>query len=239
MHATPSYRDPAIEFRDMTDADCECRGLVVRCPWGGAQMNTAARIPLVLPVAATITIGLFLMMRNLIDVGEVVIPVVEDPPDIVIAFDIEEEGLPPPLTPDVIEPVEPPPPPPTVITDVAVVDPGPTATNYRPPVIAGPEIAHTGGLVPPEGAPQPVVRIEPTYPARQLEREIEAQCTVIFDITPGGTTANVSVLSCSATGFDRASISAVQRWRYRPQIVNGEPTLFRGATTQLAYRIAD
>ena len=41
----------------------------------------------------------------------------------------------------------------------------------------------------------------------------------------------------ASQAFERATINAVSRWRYDPQVRNGEPVMFRGATTQLVYSL--
>jgi protein TonB len=201
-------------------------------------MTAFIRTPLVLPLAAAATIGLFIGMRALIDIGDVRPAEAEELPDIVlIEMPIDEPAVRPDWL-ETIEEITPPPPPQQVDQDVVAVTSLDTGTSFSPPPIDPPEVEHgRGGLQTPERSPTPIVRIEPVFPARMAERGLDGQCTLVFDITPSGTTANVRVLSCSNTGFERASTTAVQRWRYDPQIQNGEAVMFRGATTQLVYRL--
>lgn len=195
------------------------------------------RLPLILPFAAIVTIGLFLLMRQLIDIGPVHRVVEVDPPAVVIKFEPIE-------TPPVrgsemvhVDPVAPPPPPPAMHTTAGPVDSVAIMSNYVLPAIARAEISGPGSIVVTERDPVPVVRVQPVYPPRAAERRLEGQCTVLFDITAQGATANVRSLDCSSSLFERASVNAVSSWRYNPQVEDGQPVMYRGATTQLVYRL--
>lgn len=201
-------------------------------------MTAIMRTPLVLPVAASITVGLFLVMRSLIDIGEVRPEPVADPPRVEIRFDVPDEPPTRGLDIEEIPAVEPPPAPERIPTNT--VAPAPDGDGFvlaELPAGRGEiEIAQTGPLSV-DGSPTPVVRVEPVYPARAASRDLEGQCTIIFDITPQGRTANVRVMSCTNRAFEQASINAIQRWRYNPQVSGGDAVMFRGATTQLVYRL--
>ncbi|WP_417493795.1 energy transducer TonB [Maricaulis sp.] len=195
------------------------------------------RIPLVLPLAAIMTVGLFLMMRQLIDIGPVE-PVVEvEPPAIEIRFDPADEEI--DRSPDIIhvEPVPLPPAPPTRDAPSSPVDALPGTGGHVVAPVGRSEISGPGSIVISQREPVPVVRVQPMYPPRAAERRLEGQCSVLFDITPQGTTTNVRALDCSSSLFERASINAVANWRYSPQIEAGQPIMYRGATTQLVYRL--
>ncbi|WP_291842169.1 energy transducer TonB [Maricaulis sp.] len=195
------------------------------------------RTPIVLPVAAAITVGLFLLMRDLIAV-----PMVERVQEVETPrFSINE--VPEDDLPDVrvqivdIPAVEPPPPLERLPVDRAVpTDPGAGISHALPPV-EPPVLNNRDGLTRVDGNPVPIVRIEPVYPAREAERGNSGSCTVIFDITPDGSTTNIRALSCDSGAFERATVTAVSRWRYNPQVENGQPVLFQGATTRLDYRL--
>jgi len=197
------------------------------------------RLPLILPLAAIMTVGLFLMMRQLIDIGPVR-PVAEvEPPAVVIRFDPVEAEI--DRSPDMIEiePIAPLPAPPTLETSVSPVDAVPGTGGHVVAPVGHSEISGSGSVIISQREPVPVVRVQPIYPPRAAERGLEGQCSVLFDITPQGTTTNVRALDCSSSLFERASISAVADWRYNPQIEAGQPTMFRGATTQLVFRLGE
>lgn len=198
-------------------------------------MNIALRTPLVLPLAAGVTVGLFLMMRALIDIGPVTFE--EAAPDLQIEMNLEvpdteargSREMPEP------EPIDPPPAVRPSPVDPAVPDQTASMENYDVPAIEPPRVTNTTGPIRLDGNPTPVVRINPVYPDNLAMRGIDGQCDMIFDILPNGTTTNVRVLSCSNRGFERASIRAIERWRYNPQVRNGAPTTYQGARTQLLY----
>ena len=201
-------------------------------------MSTATRLPLVLPVAGAITIGLFVMMNGLIYVEEVRLEQPVNVPDFHMA-DIPIEPDPDiRLAPEPPEPIDPPPPPPDFPTDSMPVDPVGDTIRYQAPPIGGPDIVTNDGLFRAEANPLPVVRIEPTYPARAQMRGTEGQCRLVFDITTLGRTANIRASDCTSSVFEQASIRAVANWRYNPQIRDGQPTLYQGATTVLVYRMS-
>jgi protein TonB len=193
------------------------------------------RTPIVLPVAAAVTAGLFVLMNNLIDTGPWAPEPVDDLPPVQIRFE-PDEPLPDERMPiEVIPPVEAPPPLPRPDTSASAVDGAPAGVSWTLPPMETRDISGGSGLVPAERSPVPTVRVNPAYPPSAASRGLEGQCTVIFDITPQGTTANVRTLSCTSSTFERASLNAVSRWRYNPQIRDGQPVMFRGATTQLVY----
>ncbi|WP_421792311.1 energy transducer TonB [Hyphobacterium sp.] len=85
----------------------------------------------------------------------------------------------------------------------------------------------------------PMVRIAPVYPPRALERGIEGYCTMNFDIGPDGVPINIRASYCTSGMFERNSVRAMERWRYSPRIVDGNPVVQRNLTTQIDFQIAD
>jgi protein TonB len=70
----------------------------------------------------------------------------------------------------------------------------------------------------------PLVRIAPEYPARAAERGIAGWVLLEFTVTSAGTTRDVRVLDSDPPGtFDRVAVKAVERFKYRPKVVNGRP----------------
>jgi protein TonB len=201
-------------------------------------MSTATRIPLVLPVAGAITVGLFVMMNGLIDVGEVRLEEAADVPAFELAPVPADTETEPRIEMEAPAPIDPPPPPPTFETDPSPVDPVGQTISYRPPAIGPADIETDGMLIRTETNPRPVVRIEPVYPARAITRGTEGQCTLVFDITTLGRTANIRASDCTSSVFEQASIRAIANWRYNPQIRDGQPTLYQGATTVLVFRMS-
>lgn len=62
----------------------------------------------------------------------------------------------------------------------------------------------------------------PTYPPIGLQMRMEGTVVLQATISKGGTIENLRVLSGPAM-LQQAAIDAVQQWRYRPYLLNGEP----------------
>lgn len=71
----------------------------------------------------------------------------------------------------------------------------------------------------------PHSRQPPQYPYKAARRGIEGWVRVRFEVTETGTVEDVQVLESDPPGvFEQAAIKAVYRWRFKPRIVNGQPT---------------
>ena len=197
------------------------------------------RTPLVLPAAGAVTVGLFLLMRQLIDIGPYVPEPVEELPPLQIRFDVEPYDPPDPITPDEIMQLDPPPRPPSIETDRAAVEAIPDGSRWALPPIEAVEISTGGGLVNIDRQPSPRVRVQPVFPANEASRGRNGVCTVVFDITAEGRTANIQARDCTSPAFERATVNAVSGWRYDPQVRDGEPVVYRGATTQLVFSLEE
>jgi periplasmic protein TonB len=160
-----------------------------------------------LPFATIVTVGLFLMMSQLVRNRDV--PVVDPKPSLKLQITAkpEPEPRPEPKRPDQIIPKELPP----TEYDFERVDgptkgpaprPGPTTIDPKPP---GP------GAI--SGA---IIRIPPPYPENCRSRGVEGVVVVEFDVTPEGNVANPRVTSTPNSCFNRAVIKAVSGWKYPP-----------------------
>ena len=84
----------------------------------------------------------------------------------------------------------------------------------------------------------PVVRVEPIYPRRAAEQQIEGWVTLKFDITTTGATSNVKVVDASPKRiFDRAAKRAVSKWKYRPKIVDGKAMVKKNIKVRLTFKL--
>lgn len=78
----------------------------------------------------------------------------------------------------------------------------------------------------------PVVRVPPTYPQRAAQARLEGSVTMAVTIRPDGTVADVEVLESNPPRlFDQAAIQAMQRWKFRPKLVDGKPQAQRARQT--------
>ena len=76
------------------------------------------------------------------------------------------------------------------------------------------------------------------YPAIAIDRNLEGYVDVIFDITPTGTTANVRVVAAEpARVFNRSAITAVKKWKYRPQVEGGAAVRVTGVVARVHFEL--
>lgn len=84
----------------------------------------------------------------------------------------------------------------------------------------------------------PWVRIQPQYPPAAERRGIEGWVRVQFSVTASGEVADVFVVDADPPGvFDRETIEAVRRWRYRPKVEDGVPVARVGLQTLLHFTL--
>ena len=70
----------------------------------------------------------------------------------------------------------------------------------------------------------PLVRFPPEYPMSAMANRIQGYVLLRFTVTETGAVADPEVLRSDPAGiFDRAAMRAVLRWKYQPQLANGEP----------------
>jgi protein TonB len=86
-----------------------------------------------------------------------------------------------------------------------------------------------------DGDPQPLVRILPEYP--QSGRG-DGWVLVRFNISPAGTVTNAAVIDAKPRGmFDKNALRAIERWRYRPAVVDGRAVERRGLQVRLIFEL--
>ncbi|MDG1416984.1 MAG: energy transducer TonB [Maricaulis sp.] len=205
-------------------------------------MGNYVRLLIGVPIAGAITLGLFLMMRYLIIPDAVVIEEEQDALNISIAEDVAEvDARRREVNIDDVDQIDPPPPPPQ-IERAAAEQPTESLGDLMGsiPAFDSPSLgADNVNFSVSDRDAQPLVRIEPQYPPRALERGLSGDCLMEFDVTAEGSPTNVRVLNCASSLFERASIRAVQRWRYNPKMENGVAVPRYGVQTNLVFRLAE
>jgi len=83
---------------------------------------------------------------------------------------------------------------------------------------------------------QPLVRIPPIMPPRA---EKSGHCRVRFDVSPEGAPFNVVTTYCTQKLFERSTIKSVQKWKYNPKIVDGRSVARKGVENKVTYRLTD
>jgi periplasmic protein TonB len=72
-------------------------------------------------------------------------------------------------------------------------------------------------------APTVISRVEPTYPEVARKARISGIVIVECIIDKNGVVRDVKVLKPLPFGLDQAAAAAVQKWRFRPGTLNGQP----------------
>jgi TonB family protein len=128
---------------------------------------------------------------------------------------------PTPLAPPVMQPVM-----------VAQAEPKPSAPA-PPPAPAPREPQRIGNGV---SAPIPVDKPEPVYPDEARESRIEGEVWLGVVIDENGIPTEVSVTKGLEPSLDGAAVSAVEKWRFKPGMKDGQPVSVR-ATIAVNFKL--
>ena len=202
------------------------------------EMTLYSRMMSVALLAAGVTIGLFLVMKVLVTGQEYEIE--EELAAIGIDFvrverDEESQSKDRALKrPSKVEPEEPPPPPKLTQPNRPNIDKASMSADLGAFDLAGLNLN-----APVDGDTLAIVRVLPRYPSRALSRGIEGWVLMEFAIDELGLAVNAVVIESEPPGiFDRAALSAVKRWKYRPMIEDGRPRMRPGVRQLISFEIA-
>jgi protein TonB len=92
-----------------------------------------------------------------------------------------------------------------------------------------------------EGDYLPIVKVAPIYPQRALSRGIQGFCTVSYTVTRQGTIRDPVVVpgQCSSSLFERASIQAAMKFKYKPRVIDGQAVEVHGVQNKFTYEITE
>ncbi len=90
-----------------------------------------------------------------------------------------------------------------------------------------------------EGDYLPIVKVAPMYPRRAQSRGLEGFCDLEFTVTSLGTTADVRVIECTSSLFERASVQALLKFKYKPRVVNGTAIAVPNLQHRITFQIED
>ena len=83
----------------------------------------------------------------------------------------------------------------------------------------------------------PIVKVLPMYPRTPQSRGLEGYCDLEFTVTRRGTTADVRVIECTSSLFERASVDAVLKFKYKPRLVNGRAIAVPGVRHRITFQM--
>jgi protein TonB len=196
-----------------------------------AQQNLK-KISVIFTGSAVLTLIIFYLMQALIAVGDVelnekgirIADVTMPERDLELLMDIErpEEEEPPPETM----------PPEFDMTPPADLD------NAAPRPKFDFKGRKSGVFA--DGSYVPIFKVPPIYPRRAQERGIEGCVMLEFAVTKVGAVRDPVVLWSIPSGiFDRAAMRSALKFKYKPQIRDGEAIEVKGVLNQITFIIED
>ncbi len=188
-----------------------------------------------IPLAAMVTLSLFMLMRLLVTPETNLIEEVAETISIDITRAQREEDSRDNRQLDRPDEEDQPPPPPPMDTRTERPDLGGLPVGI-------PDIdlnINSGAVGPIDGEIQPLVRVPPEYPLRAQERGLEGRVCVEFTVTPEGTVTDAEVYQTTSSLFNRSALRAIARFRYQPKVENGQPVPRYGTRNCFEFNMAD
>jgi len=187
-------------------------------------------------VACAVTAALVLVMYHAIHRDE---PVVFEPAQLRLTEwrPVMEDRTPPTKDRRVPkpEPVEPEPDVPDLPSFVPQLGDGGGAGIPRPEPQPDP-IAAVGNA---EGDMLPIMTVPPEYPQRMLARGIEGWVIVEFTVDELGRVTEPRVVDAQpGSGFNNAALRAVQRYKYKPRVINGDAVRVTGVRQRIVFNVS-
>ncbi len=198
-------------------------------------MGSSVRIIVGGLLAIPVAIGLFYIMQSLVDrdfkqedskarkIADIVVP------DKVIETNLKE------VLPEKFEDPEEPPPDLEPIEFDSDVDMG--VVNNAPTTGISLKL-NSSGMSSGDGEYLPIVKVAPIYPRRAQTRGISGYCIVEYTVTKTGSIRDPIAVDCQPSGiFDRASVKAATKFKYKPRVVDGEPIEVAGVQNKFTYEL--
>lgn len=198
-------------------------------------MGSSIRVFVGALLAIPVAIGLFYIMLSLVDrdyeqeetkarkIADIVVP------DKVIETNLKE------VKPEKVEDPEEPPPdlePIQFDTDMDV-----NAVNMAPTTDVSLKLS-SSGMSSGDGEYLPIVKVAPIYPRRAQTRGITGYCIVEYTVTKTGSIRDPQPVDCNPSGiFERASVKAAAKFKYKPRVVDGEAIEVAGVQNKFTYEL--
>lgn len=98
----------------------------------------------------------------------------------------------------------------------------------------------SAGLSASDGEYLPIVKVAPVYPRRAQSRGLEGWVLLSFTVTETGSVIDPVVIDAEPQGvFNRAAMKAVERFKYKPRVVNGTAQVVRGVEHLITFQLDD
>ena len=190
-----------------------------------------------IPIAAIITVFLFLVMQALVSSNE--FDLGEETASINISFlrqlqDTETQTA--KKKPNRPEQEQEPDPPEMDIPETP--RPEMSSESVSTPDFGGPQFGAFSAST--DADVLPIVKVPPQYPRRATQRGIEGWVLVEFTITETGAVINPVVIDADPPGiFNRSAMRTIVKWKYKPRIVGGKAVPRTGVQHLITYELED
>ena len=136
------------------------------------------------------------------------------------------------------KPDDPEEPPPELDTPELEMEMNVEAVNLAPATGIDVSIAGTGGMSASDGEYLPIVKVAPIYPRRAQSRGITGYCIIEYTVTRNGSIRDPQAVDCQPGGiFERASLRASLKFKYKPRVVDGEAIEVAGVQNKFTYEL--
>ena len=96
----------------------------------------------------------------------------------------------------------------------------------------------TTGMSTGDGEYLPIVKVAPIYPRRAQSRGISGYCIVEYTVTTSGAIRDPRAVDCDPSGvFEKASVKASLKFKYKPRVVDGEAIEVAGVQNKFTYEL--
>jgi len=85
----------------------------------------------------------------------------------------------------------------------------------------------------------PIVKVAPIYPRRAQTRGLEGYCLLEFTVTKTGTVRDARAIECTSSLFERASVNAAGKFKYKPRVVDGQEIEVPGVQHIIRFEMED
>lgn len=95
-----------------------------------------------------------------------------------------------------------------------------------------------------EGDYLPIVKVQPQYPRRALQRGIEGYVIVEYTVTTNGSVRDPKVVEAFTLDgnptsiFNRAAVKSALKYKYKPRVVDGQAMEVPGVKTKISFNMA-
>jgi len=198
-------------------------------------VNKSVRSAVGAALAIPVAIALFFVMHSLVNrdyqqedvkqrkIADIVVPekTIETNLKEVLPEKVEDPEEPPPE----LEPIE-------FDTEIDM-----SAANMAPTSQFSINVS-SSGMSTGDGEYLPIVKVAPIYPRRAQTRGITGYCIIEYIVTRSGSIRDPKAVDCQPQGvFERASLKAATKFKYKPRVVDGEAIEVAGVQNKFTYEL--